>query len=90
MRQQRGGLVEALAEGFADQRPRGHMVSVDSGMDLEEELFPLVARDTLHEYSRQTSFVEFVTDSSECLHALSDPSCFSPFRWENLLKEVGE
>ena len=66
------------------------MVSVDSGMDLEEELFPLVARDTLHEYSRQTSFVEFVIDHDDCLGTSSDPSRFSPFGWENLLEEVGK
>ena len=64
-------------------------MSVDSSMDLEE-LFPLVGRDALHEHSRRTSFVEFVTDRDECLGALSDPSCFSPFGWENILEEVGE
>ena len=65
-------------------------MSADSGIDLEEKLFPLVARDALHEYSRRTSFVEFVTDRDECLGASSDPSCFSPFGWENLIEEVGE
>ena len=65
-------------------------MSIDSSMDLEEELFPLVARDALHEYSRRTSFVEFVTDRDECLGASSDLSHFSPFWWENLLEEVGE
>ena len=63
---------------------------IDSGMDLEEELLALVDRDALHEYSQRTSFVEFVTDHDECLGAPSDPSRFSPFRWENLLEEVGE
>ena len=65
-------------------------MSVYSGMDLEEELFPLVVRDALHEYPRWTSLVEFITDGDECLGASSDPSSFSPFRWENLLEEVGE
>ena len=65
-------------------------MSVDSGMDLEEELFPLVSRDVLHEYSRQTSFIKFVTECDVCLGASSDSSRFSPFGWENLLKEVGE
>ena len=65
-------------------------MSIDSDMDLEEELFPLVGRDTLHEYSRRTSFVEFVTDCDECLSASSDTLSFSPFGWENLLEEVGE
>ena len=55
---QRSRLVKPLAKGFSDQRPWGHVVSIDSGMDLEEELFPLVVRDALHEYSRWTSFVE--------------------------------
>ena len=45
------GLVKTLAKGFSDQRPWGHVVSVDFGMDLEEELFPLVGRDALHEFS---------------------------------------
>ena len=58
-------------------------------MDLEE-LFPLVSRDALHEYFRRTSFVKFVTDGDECLGASSDSSRFNPFRWENLLEEVGE
>ena len=62
----------------------------DSGMDLEEELFPLVSRDALHEYSRWTSLVKFVIECNEHLGASSDPSCFSPFRWENLIEEVGE
>jgi len=59
-------------------------------MDLEEELFPLVGRDALHEYSRWTSLIKFVTEGDERLGALSNSSCFSPFRWENLLVEVGE
>ena len=45
------GLVETLAKGFPDQRPRGHVMSTDSSVDFEEELFPLVGRDALHEYS---------------------------------------
>ena len=65
-------------------------MSIDSGMDLEEELLPLVDRDALHEYSRWTSFVKFVTDGDEHLGASSDLSCFSPFRWENLLQEIGK
>ena len=65
-------------------------MSVDSGMDLEEELFPLVGRDALHEYTRWTSLVKFITDGDECLDALSDSSRFSPLQWENLLEEVGE
>ena len=48
-------------KGFSDQRSQGHVMSTDSGMDLEEELFPLVGRDVLHEYSRWTSLVKFVT-----------------------------
>ena len=65
-------------------------MSADSGMDLEEELFPLVDRDALHEYSRRTLLVKFITECDEGLGTLSDPSCFSPFGWENLLEEVGE
>ena len=65
-------------------------MSVDSSMDLEEELLALVGRDALHEYSRWTLFVEFISDHDECLGTSSDPSRFSPFRWENLLEEVGE
>ena len=63
------GLVETLAKGFSDQRPRCRVMSVDSGMDLKEELFPLVGRDALHEYSRQTPFVKFVTDGDQRLGA---------------------
>ena len=37
-----------------------------------------------------TMFVKFITNSDEHLGALSDSSRFSPFWWENLLKEVGE
>ena len=65
-------------------------MSVDSSMDLEEELFPLVGRDTLHEYFRWTSLVKFLTKCDEGLGALGDPSCFSLLWWENLLEEVGE
>ena len=65
-------------------------MSVDSGMDLEEELFPFVTGDALREYSRWTLFVKFITDCDERLGALSDPSRFSPFGWENLFEEVGE
>ena len=65
-------------------------MSADSNMDLEEELFPLVGRDALHEYSRWTSLVKFITECDECLGASSNQSCFSPFGWENLLEEVGE
>ena len=62
----------------------------DPGMDLMEELLPLVGRDALHEHPRWAPFVEFVTEHDEGLGASSDPSGFSPFEWENLLKEVGK
>ena len=65
-------------------------MSADSSMDLEEELLGLVGRDALHEYSRRASFVKFTTDYDEGLGMLSDLSCFSTFRWENLLEVVGE
>ena len=47
---QRSGLVKTLVKGFSDQQPQGRVMSVDSSMDLEEELFPLVGRNALHEY----------------------------------------
>ena len=65
-------------------------MSTDSSMDFLEKLFPLVNRDALHEHSRWTSLVKFVTNGVERLGASSDLSHFSPFRWENLLEEVGE
>ena len=65
-------------------------MSIDFGMDFEEKQFPLVGRDALHQYSRRTLVVKFVTDGDERLDVSSDLSCFSPFRWENLLEEVGE
>ena len=65
-------------------------MSVDFSMDLEEELFSLVSHDALHEYSRWTSLVKFITEGDERLGASSNSSCFSPFRWENLFEEVGE
>ena len=65
-------------------------MSVDFGMDLEEELFPLVGRDALHEYSQWTSFVKFVADGDERLGASSDLSCFSLFWWEDFFEDVGE
>ena len=65
-------------------------MSVDSDMDLKEELFTLVGRDALREYSRRTSLVKFVTECDKRLGASSDSSRFSPFRWENLIEEVGE
>ena len=64
-------------------------MSTDFDVDLEEELFPLVGRDALHEYSRWTSLEKFVTECDECLGASSDPSCFGPFSWENLLECLG-
>ena len=65
-------------------------MSIDPGMDLEEELLPLVGRDALHEHPRWTLFVEFITERDKSLSASSDPLSFSPFRWENFLEEVGE
>ena len=65
-------------------------MSVDFSMDLEDELFPLVSRDALHEYYRWISLVKFVTKDDERLDASSNSSRFSPFRWENLLEEVGK
>ena len=79
-----------MAKGFFDHRPRGHVMSIDPGMDLEEELLPLIGRDALHEHPRWTLFVEFITKHDESLGASSDPSSFSPFGWENFLEEVGE
>ena len=66
------------------------MMSIDSGMDFEEKLFPLVGQDALHEHSQWTSLVKFVTNGDERLSTSSDSSGFSSFRWENLLEEVGE
>ena len=65
-------------------------MSVDSSMDLEEELFPLVGRDALHEYSRWTLLVKFITDGDERLCTSSDLSCFSLFWWEDFFEDVGE
>ena len=48
---QRSGPIKILSKGFSDQRSWGRMMSTDSSVDLEEELFPLVGRDALHEYS---------------------------------------
>ena len=66
------------------------MISVDPGMDLEEELLPLVGGDALHEYPQWIPFVEFITERDEGLGASSDSLGFSPFGWENLLEKVGE
>ena len=65
-------------------------MSTNFGMDLEEELFPLVGQDALLEYSQRTSLVKFVTECDEHLGASSDSSRLSPFGWENLINEVGE
>ena len=65
-------------------------MSANPGMDLEEELLPLVGGDALHEHSCRTLFVELVTEHGEGLGASSDPLGFSPFGRENLLEEVGE
>ena len=77
-------------KGFFDQQHRGHVMSVDSSVDLEEELFPLVSRDALHEYSRRTSFVKFITDGDEQLGTSSNSLCFSLFWWEDFFEDVGE
>ena len=66
-------------KGLSDQRPWGHVMSVDPGMDLEEELLPLVGRDAFHEHPRWTPFVEFITEHDEDLGMSSDPSGFSTF-----------
>ena len=66
------------------------MMSVDSNVDFEEELFLLFGRDALHEYSRRTSFVKFITNGDERLGASSDLSCFSLFWWEDFFEDVGE
>ena len=87
---QHSGPIKTLSKGFSNQRPRGRVMSVDSGMDLEEELLPLVGVDALHEHPRWTPFVEFITKHNEGLGASSDASGFSPFGWEILLEEVGE
>ena len=65
-------------------------MSVDLGMDLKEELLPLVGRDALHEYPRWALFVELVTERDKGLGASSDLSSFSPFGQEDLLEEVCE
>ena len=63
---------------------------IDPGMDLEEELLPLVGGDALREYPRWTPFVEFIIDCDEGLSVSSDLSVFSPFGRKNFLEEVGE
>ena len=65
-------------------------MSANLGMDLEEELLPLVGGDALHEDPRWTPFVELITKHDEGHGASSDLSGFSPFRWENLLEVVGK
>ena len=66
------------------------MMSADSNVDFEEELFLLFGQDALHEYSRRTSFVKFITDGDERLGASSDLSYFSLFWWEDFVGDVGE
>ena len=61
-------------------------MSADPGKDLEEELLPLVGRDALHEHPRWTLFIELITERDEGLGTSSNPSGFSPFGWENLLR----
>ena len=56
-----------LGESFSDQWTRGHVMSADPVMDLEEELLPLVGGDALHEHPRWTPFVEFITECDEGL-----------------------
>ena len=46
---QHSGPVKTLAKGFSDQQPWGHVMPANAGMDLKEELPPLVGGDTLHE-----------------------------------------
>ena len=87
---QRSGPVKTLAKGFSDQRPWGHMMSEDFGMDLKEELLPLVGGDALHEHPRWTPFIEFITERDDGLGVSSNLLGFSPFRRKNLLEEVGE
>ena len=87
---QHSGPVKTLMKGFSNQRPQGHVMSTYSSMDLKEELFPLVGGDALHEYSRRTSLVKFVTKHDEHLGASSDSSRFSPFGWKDLFEVVGE
>ena len=65
-------------------------MSADPSMDLEEELLPQVGRDALHEYPRQTPFVEFITERDEGLGTSSNLSVFRSFGRKNLLEEVGE
>ena len=65
-------------------------MSIDSGMDLEEEQFPLFGRDALHEYSRRASLLKFITECYERLGVSSDLSRFGPFGREDLLEEVEE
>ena len=47
-------------------------MSADLGMDLKDELLPLVGGDALHEYPRWTLFIEFVTERDEGLGTSSD------------------
>ena len=49
-------------------------MSIDSGMDFEEKLFPLVGEDAPHEYSRWALLVKFITNGDERLGASSDSS----------------
>ena len=53
-------------------------MSTDLGMDLKEELLPLVGGDALYEYPRWTLFIEFITERDEGPGTSSDPSGFSP------------
>ena len=65
-------------------------MSIDPGMDLEEELLPLIGRDAPHEHPQCIPLVEFVAECDEGPGMSSDPSGLRPFGWENLLEEVGE
>jgi hypothetical protein len=85
-------LVETLAEGLVDQRPRGRMVSTDASMDLQEELLALIGRDALHQHShhRWAALEKLTVDGEVRLGASGNPSCLGLVSWEDLIKEVGQ
>jgi len=59
------GLVEALTECFADQRPQHRVVAVDFDMGLMKELLLLFARDASLQDPRCAMFVEVVSDDDK-------------------------
>ena len=75
-----GGPVEALPKYIAREGARRGMVTVDSSVDVPDQLFALGDGDATLQNTRGAALVQFIVDQNKGLGLPGDTPCLSAVR----------